>query len=237
MGGPRSSSEAGGDPACWAHLLEDGSLDPEQTLRLAEEGWIVVAGLLTSSAAASLARRCEEVLADDAEAARLRPGDKPVAGTHHLSELEVRVPEVLSAFRDPRLLAAVHALVGPGAHAGGIHYRSPQPGRGGQRLHTDSAPMATVGPAQVATCIVALTDFTERNGATRVVAGSHRRPDVQRAGAGLDSHPEERLLTGAAGTAFVFSGHLLHSGTRNRCTTPRPSLQASWGRDHPGPTR
>ncbi|OWY58791.1 hypothetical protein B7486_78065, partial [cyanobacterium TDX16] len=165
-----------------------------------------------------------------AAARRLRPGDKAASGTHHLNELADRVPAALEAIGDERLLAVVHALVGPEAPAGDPSYRCPQPGYGGQRLHADSIPMLEVGPANVATCTIALTDFTEQNGATRIVPGSHRRPDQQRRSGNLESHPDERLLTGPAGTAFVFSGHLLHSGTPNRSARPRPALIGLWTR-------
>lgn len=80
-------------------------------------------------------------------------------------------------------------------------------------------------PDRVATAIVALVPFTAENGATRVVPGSHRRIDLQRRSGGLSSHPDERTLTCAAGDAFVFSGHLLHSGTPNRSDHERPALQ------------
>ena len=80
------------------------------------------------------------------------------------------------------------------------------------------------------TAVVALCDFTPDNGATSVIPGSHRRPDLQRRSGSLEYHPDELVLTGPAGTAFVFCGHLLHRGTRNRSTASRPALQVSWGR-------
>jgi ectoine hydroxylase-related dioxygenase (phytanoyl-CoA dioxygenase family) len=179
---------------------------------------------------------CERVLAEADAARDLRVGDKAHAGTHHLADLLDRVPGVAEVLEEERLLAVVRALVGPDAQVGGVHFRSPQPGHGGQRLHADHQPLAEAGPAQVATMILALVDFTDVNGATRLVPGSHLRPDQQRLSGNLESHPDERLLTGPAGTAFVFSGHVLHSGTQNRSSAPRPSLQVSWGRGRPGPT-
>ncbi len=44
----------------------------------------------------------------------------------------------------------------------------------------------------------------------------------------LGEHPDELVLTGRAGTAFLFCGHLLHRGTRNRSSEPRPAIQVSW---------
>ena len=41
-------------------------------------------------------------------------------------------------------------------------------------------------------------------------------------------------LIGPAGTAFVFGGHLLHRGTENRSSAPRPALQISFRADGVG---
>ena len=76
--------------------------------------------------------------------------------------------------------------------------------------------------------IVALTDFTETNGATRLVSGSHLRPDLQRSSGRLDRHPDEELVLLRAGSALVFDGHVLHSGTPNASTAERPALQIVW---------
>ena len=73
-----------------------------------------------------------------------------------------------------------------------------------------------------------LDDFTEENGATRVVPGSHRRtvrvgdelPDP------LAPHPEQVTLTAPAGTVIVFNSHLWHGGTRNNTDRPRRALHS-----------
>lgn len=80
--------------------------------------------------------------------------------------------------------------------------------------------------------IVSLCDFTDENGATAVLPGSHRRPDLQRRPRELSTSAEV-LLTGPAGTAFVFSAHLVHRGTKNRSGQDRPALQALWRTPEP----
>ena len=97
---------------------------------------------------------------------------------------------------DAALIETVHHLVGPDIELTGITFRNPRPGSGAPRQHADALPMLTIESAQVATAIVAFIDFTESNGATRVVPGTHRR----------------LFRVGPAGTAFAFSAHLLHSG-------------------------
>ncbi|NNC43434.1 MAG: hypothetical protein HKO03_09385 [Acidimicrobiia bacterium] len=66
------------------------------------------------------------------------------------------------------------------------------------------------------------------HGATRVVRGSHRRVDQQRLSQKVDHLEGEEYMVGGAGTAFVFSRHLLHAGSANHSGAPRPALQISY---------
>ena len=70
-----------------------------------------------------------------------------------------------------------------------------------------------------------LSDFTEANGATRVIPGTHLRgqaPDVLEDPAA--PHPEERLVPGEAGTVVVINSHMWHGTTRNDSGEARHSL-------------
>jgi len=190
-------------------------------------GCVALPGILTVAEALGLADGCSSCLAcidDD-----VRVGDKQASGTRRLVDLQDRVPGVRAVVEHPHLASAVAWFLGDGAKVASVTFRSPQPGFGQQRFHADDLPLLADGAWRVVTAIVALCDFTGDNGATAVIPGSHRRPDLQRRSGGLDHHPDELVLTGPAGTAFVFCGHLLHRGTRNRSATPRPALQVSWG--------
>lgn len=154
--------------------------------------------------------------------------DRPSAGTRHLNDLAVRSTLVADAVTRPALIELVRAVIGEVPQPTEVGWRCPQPGFGGQSLHADDLPKLDAGPDRVATAIIALVDFTADNGATRVVPGSHRRPDLQQAAAHIDTHPDEVVLTGPAGAAFVFSGHLLHAGGRNRSDHDRSALQVVW---------
>lgn len=191
-----------------------------------EAGWVALPGLLERPAIDAIVNECDRLAALDP--ADRRPDDAPHGGTRHLRGLDGRIPAVDELTRHPRLLSVVHQIISDDARLDQAALRSPQPGFGGQRLHTDDMPLAGGEPARVATAIVALCDLDADNGPTRVVPGSHRRPDLQRNPSAVDPHPDEIRLIGSAGTAFVFSGHLLHSGTRNDSGTPRPALQLVW---------
>lgn len=193
-----------------------------------EAGWTALPELLAPAEAVALSDACQAALGAVGDDGRV--GDKAHGGTRRLVDLVERVPGVAALAQHPRLLAVVHHLLGPEPVLDQATYRCPQPGFGGQRLHADDVPMLEVGPARCATAIVALTDFTADNGATRLLPGSHRRPDQQRRAGELERHPDEITLVGPAGTAFAFSGHLLHAGGLNRSAAPRPALQLVWRR-------
>lgn len=190
-------------------------------------GWIAMP-LLSSVETSSLLADCHQLTGLPAD--QLDPADKPVAGTRHLRRLDERLAFVTEIVERPDLLDVVHQIIGPDVELQQAEYRCPQPGFGGQQLHTDWLALTDDQPAQVATAIVALVEFSAENGATRIIPGSHRRPDLQRVAGQLRWHPDERRLTGEAGTAFVFSGHVLHAGAKNNSLTERPALQLVWHR-------
>ena len=205
----------------------DPSSLPLDRTALDGAGWTAVAGVLDPDGARRLADLCQMSLSRLGQ--DLRVGDKPSAGTSHLVDVVDRMPEVTQVFDHPGVRAAVCHWLGEAAQLAAINFRCPRPGFGEQKLHADDLPLTSAdGPWRTVTAILALCDFTTDNGATGVVSGSHRRPDLQRHSGSLGRHPDEILLTGSAGTAFVFCGHLLHRGTRNRTALPRPALQASW---------
>ncbi len=193
-----------------------------------EPGWTAIEHLLSPSEVASILAALDPLL--ELPPDERRAGDKPASGTRHLEELDDRIALVAEMVSGDAIMTVVESLVGPNATRTQVSLRDPQPGFGGQRLHADGFAKLDIGPATIATAIVALVDFEEGNGATRVVPGSHRRPDLQRLSGSLESHPDETVLTGPAGTAFVFDGNLLHSGRRNDSQRPRPALQVLWRR-------
>ncbi len=189
-------------------------------------GWIAVPDVLSPGEAHALGEKCASALDEIDDDVRV--GDKQGSGTRRLVELVDRVPTVASVVEHPSVVAAVGWFLGESARLGNVTFRSPRPGFGEQRLHIDHLPVERPGEWRVVTAIVALCDFRSDNGATAVVPGSHRRPDLQRRPDCLTGSDAEVVLTATAGTAFVFNGHLLHRGTRNRSRQHRPALQAVW---------
>ena len=92
------------------------------------------------------------------------------------------------------------------------------PGNRPQMLHRDLenwfpfVGMGPSGPEITLNFLIALTDFTEENGATRVIPGSNHWPDFQDRGT-----PEQTIpAVMNAGDALFISGKTAHGGGENR---------------------
>jgi ectoine hydroxylase-related dioxygenase (phytanoyl-CoA dioxygenase family) len=105
------------------------------------------------------------------------------------------------------------------------------PGEVAQYLHRDQSGwpwfdhLLPDGPEITVVSMVALTDCTEANGATRLVPGSHRRPDADELFDPAATVPAEM----EAGSVLLFSGATVHGGGANRTSADwRWSLHLSF---------
>src|SRR5436305_1434995 len=80
-----------------------------------------------------------------------------------------------AALQYPPVIAIAEAILGNDCILHSFESRSALPGGGQQSLHRDM-PFVPSTPLSV-NVVWMLDDFTEANGATRVVPGSHRRPE------------------------------------------------------------
>ena len=131
-------------------------------------------------------------------------------------------------YTHPRVLAAAATVLGEDFKLSSLNYRAAKPGTGEQKLHVDWRQPVQDGQFLVCNSIWLLDDFTEDNGATRLVPGSHldgRLPEHA-----LEDqwapHPNEILLLAPAGTVIIFNAHVWHGGTRNRTDRPRRAIHS-----------
>jgi ectoine hydroxylase-related dioxygenase (phytanoyl-CoA dioxygenase family) len=157
-------------------------------------------------------------------------GDERQTGTRHVEDLKGKNPVFEAVAGNPRVVAAAqHVLKRPFRilQLGG---RDPLPGFGQQGLHTDWLPRTSGQEFSVVTALWLLDAFTADNGATRVIPGSHVKPNLvpKSMQAPENHHKDERVIVAPAGCALVFNGHLWHSGTRNRSKSSRRVLQCQF---------
>jgi len=99
------------------------------------------------------------------------------------------------------------------------------PGETAQPIHADDMviPLAKPHRAIVCNSMWALTDFTDANGATRLVPGSHLKANPDYGGA-YESVPAEM----AKGSVLIWDGALWHGGGANRTDTRRTGIAMNY---------
>lgn len=96
------------------------------------------------------------------------------------------------------------------------------PGNPAQALHRDLENFPAIiglgknGPCATANCMIALTDFTEDNGATRVVLGSHQWDDFNLSLEDRFKHEDTIPALMNAGDMLIWEGKVVHSGGENK---------------------
>lgn len=132
-------------------------------------------------------------------------------------------------YMQPKVLPAVYHVLGRSYRTFPPVGRDPLPGKGLQALHPDWGRAASE-PFHVVTVLWMVDDFTETNGATRLVPGSHQvpRPHPKAMLQPERRHPQQKIIVAEAGAALLFNGALLHGGTRNESARSRRALQCQY---------
>jgi ectoine hydroxylase-related dioxygenase (phytanoyl-CoA dioxygenase family) len=151
--------------------------------------------------------------------------------TVRLNGLMNKAPNYIDLISDERLLTVMDHFLGP--QCGQYRLNSSEVieihgGETAQELHWDDViwPAHFWAPDKLLqfNVMVAATDFTENNGATQVVPGSHRWDHSTR-----EAKAEEvTLATMKAGSAVFIPGKTLHGGGTNTDGTKRRAIVASY---------
>jgi hypothetical protein len=198
---------------------------------LAQDGYLVVSGLVPDPLRAAVVDEIERLFAVEGDDAgrefRLEPGARRLANLVDKSEV------LAGCIAIPPLLAHVAAVIGPALKLSSLNARSANPRNGvAQPLHADGGARPDERGAWVCNLIWMLDDFRGDNGALRVVPGTHRDPRLPAAALADPTapHPDERLVTGRAGDVVVLDGHLWHGGLPNSTDRPRRALHVYYCR-------
>jgi ectoine hydroxylase-related dioxygenase (phytanoyl-CoA dioxygenase family) len=137
-----------------------------------------------------------------------------------LGELYAQVPV------HPVVLPLMHHLLGQGCLVSSVSAITIHPGETAQPIHADDQviPIPKPHAALTANSMWAITDFTEANGATRIIPGSHLSPSSPVYGEHYDSICAEM----PRGSILVWDGGLWHGGGANTTGTKRRGIAMNY---------
>jgi ectoine hydroxylase-related dioxygenase (phytanoyl-CoA dioxygenase family) len=190
---------------------------------ITERGCTIVRGVLDDAA-------CDELLDDlariEAELGVV-PADNGFEGRSTL-----RVYNLLRHGRrweqipvHPRVLPVVEGVLDRGCLVSSLSSVRIQPGETAQPIHADDQlfPLVPPHPPVVCNTMWALTPFTDANGATRLVPGSHTQGKPV-FGGDYDTVPAEM----GRGDVLVWHGSLWHGGGANATTADRVGIAMNY---------
>jgi ectoine hydroxylase-related dioxygenase (phytanoyl-CoA dioxygenase family) len=184
---------------------------------LGRDGYAVIEDVLSPSELAAVRSRLVTVAAQEAAdgiaaAGREGPRNQRVYALTHKGE------EFIFLLEHPVLWALMTHLLGPDFLLSSITANIAGPGGQAMVLHPDQVYIPPPWPPYplVANIMWMLDDFTEANGATRFVPGSHR----QATGGQTDQAAASKAVpvTGRAGSVLCFDGRVLHQTGANTTT-------------------
>ena len=196
---------------------------------LRTDGWCVVPDVVPAADVDTIRRSVDDTVAEN------RNPNAP-AGIGHLSSIIVHNQTFAQYLAAPAIMELVSAMLGehvrvsfttgtinyPGNERGGWHADWPFNQRNAGRIPAPY-PDATFH----LTSLWMFSPFTEENGGTLVVPGSHRTSNNPTGNNGIDPaapYPTEVNATGTAGSVLLFDSRLWHASSPNRSLEPRVSV-------------
>jgi ectoine hydroxylase-related dioxygenase (phytanoyl-CoA dioxygenase family) len=179
--------------------------------RIARDGYTIVPDVFDADRALALRTELDRLEA----ALGITPAGNSFEGTRtwRIYNLLAHGPLFEAIPVDPLVLPIVEGVLDPGCLVSSLSSIAIGPGEIAQPIHADDQVMPLTKPhvATVCNTMWALTDFTEANGATRIIPGSHLADHSPEYGASFESIPAEM----PAGSVLVWHGSLWHGGGAN----------------------
>jgi ectoine hydroxylase-related dioxygenase (phytanoyl-CoA dioxygenase family) len=188
----------------------------EHAAEIADQGFTIIEDAIEPGLVRALdddLRRLEDELG-------VRPAGNDFEGAHtvRIYNLLVHGPLYEQIPVHPRVLPVVEQVLDRGCLISSLSSIAIDPDETAQPIHADDQLIPLDKPHRPVVCntMWAITDFTEANGATRIVPGSHLSADNPVYGQHYDSIAAEM----PRGSVLVWHGSLWHGGGAN-CSTHR----------------
>jgi ectoine hydroxylase-related dioxygenase (phytanoyl-CoA dioxygenase family) len=193
--------------------------------RVREDGYAILERAAEPELVAALVAAVDHAM--DAHEVPFGPNEFLGTRTRRLFNLLARDPLFAAVPLHEAVLPVVERVLDPECLLSSLTAIEMQPGETAQPLHCDDGSIPLPKPHGAITCtaIWALTDFTEENGGTRLVPGSHRADHAPR----KDERDGPSLATVMpAGSVLVYHGSLWHGGGANASAARRLAIVCNY---------
>lgn len=201
-----------------------GPTTDEHLARIERDGYTIIPDAFDPDRALRLRARLDDL----EQLLGIEPAGNSFEGarTWRIYNLLAHGPEFGTIPTDPNVLPIVEGVLDRGCLISSLSSIVIGPGERAQPIHADDQVMPLAKPhvATVCNTMWALTDFTEANGATRLVPGSHLADHSPTYGAEYDTIPAEM----PAGSVLVWHGSLWHGGGANRTSERRYGIAMNY---------
>jgi ectoine hydroxylase-related dioxygenase (phytanoyl-CoA dioxygenase family) len=196
----------------------------EHLARIASDGYTIIEDAIEPELVASLRADLERLHRELGVA----PADNDFEGRHtrRVYNLLARGPVWANVPVHPNVLPVVEGVLDRGCLVSSLSSIAIGPGETAQPIHADDQLMPLAKPHAPTVCntMWALTEFTEANGATRIIPGTHRADASPDYGAPYDSVAAEM----ATGSVLVWHGSLWHGGGANTTNEERIGIAMNY---------
>jgi ectoine hydroxylase-related dioxygenase (phytanoyl-CoA dioxygenase family) len=205
--------------------MSDSNLTEEQRRTLDDNGYLVLPNVLSKEECDVWSRALDDAWEKD----RISPSPhqyREEPGVQFIPNLLRHSLLFEKCIIEPRVLEGVRAALGSSIVLHLVNARRVDPGCGQQPLHDLDRKRGR--PFNGCNTLWCLDEFTETNGSTRVIPGSHLTDSqfLARMKDPWSLHPDERSVVAPRGAVVIFNAHLIHGGSTNQSAKPRRSVHS-----------
>ena len=192
--------------------------------RIERDGYTIVENVLTAAEADAVLAEVDGL--ERALGIDFANNDFEGRRTKRVYNLLVHGPTFETIPVHPRVLPIVEGVLDSGCLVSSLSSIAIHPGEIAQPIHADDQllPLPKPHVATVCNTMWALTEFTEPNGATRIIPGSHVRDHSPAYGS---EHPSLPAVM-KRGSVLVWHGSLWHGGGANRSDAVRVGIAMNY---------
>lgn len=197
--------------------VHENLLKPWEKEKLQEDGYLIIENVIDKDTLQNINQTIDNLFEEEEEAGNEYYHEE---GVRRLAALFNKGDIFDQIYSNPKVLAATYFILNEPFRLNLLNVRDVFGGYGEQSYHADWGEREDNNKAYAVNSIWMLDDFTNTNGATKIIPKSHLLDIPSKYN--LDDFKEKEILvTAKAGSVLIFNAHLWHAGTENLTNSRR----------------